>query len=57
MSLGYGGTGSQGKRSSKTHAIKCRRCGKASYHINKKTCSSCGFGKSKRLRNYRWTTK
>jgi len=57
MSLGYGGTGSQGKRSSKTHAIHCRRCGKASYHINKKTCSSCGFGKSKRLRNYKWATK
>lgn len=54
MSKGYGGTGSQGKRSRGTSHIPCRRCGRASYHMQKEVCSSCGFGKSPRIRGYAW---
>lgn len=35
----------KGKRNKKVHG-KCRRCGEKSYHLRKKECSSCGFGKS-----------
>ncbi|MBU1203704.1 MAG: 50S ribosomal protein L37e, partial [Nanoarchaeota archaeon] len=38
----------------KKNFIRCRRCGKPAYHIRKKTCSSCGFGKSSKLRTYAW---
>lgn len=31
-----------GKRHNKTHTL-CRRCGNRSYHIQKSTCSSCGY--------------
>ncbi|MBI4144541.1 50S ribosomal protein L37e [Candidatus Woesearchaeota archaeon] len=52
-----GGTGTQGMHSSgKTH-IACRRCGKHSYHIRKKTCASCGYGNSSKFRRYGWQTK
>ena len=37
----------------KTHII-CRRCGKRSYHAQKKVCAACGFGKSKKIRSYSW---
>jgi large subunit ribosomal protein L37e len=37
----------------KTH-IRCRRCGKHAYNIREKACSACGFGKSKKLRGYKW---
>ncbi|MBU0757513.1 MAG: 50S ribosomal protein L37e [Nanoarchaeota archaeon] len=48
------GTPSMGKRSSgKTH-IHCRRCGEHTYHIRKNKCSSCGFGKSAKVRSYSW---
>ena len=55
MSKGYGGTGSQGKRSrGKTHII-CRRCGRHSYHASHRLCASCGFGnKNPRMRGYSW---
>lgn len=44
------GTPSRGKHNKgKTH-IKCRRCGKISFHKTKKICSSCGYGNSSRLR-------
>ena len=46
-----------GKKSGKKNFIRCRRCGKNSYHIRKKVCSSCGYGKSKKLRSYTWQTK
>jgi large subunit ribosomal protein L37e len=39
-----------GKRA---HTI-CRRCGKHSFHLQKKVCSSCGFGASKKIRSYNW---
>ena len=49
------GTTSFGKRHNKSHTA-CRRCGKTSYHIQKKTCSSCGYP-AKKMRNYNWGTK
>ncbi len=50
------GTSSMGKRSRKKTHIKCRRCGKSAYHVRKKKCSSCGYGKkgTAKLRNYSW---
>ncbi|NVM03371.1 MAG: 50S ribosomal protein L37e [Candidatus Helarchaeota archaeon] len=50
------GTPSFGKRNKKTH-IRCRRCGNRSYHVRNKTCASCGFGSSKRIRRYNWQNK
>jgi large subunit ribosomal protein L37e len=48
------GTPSLGKRSKhKTHII-CRRCGRRAFNIHSKTCASCGFGSSPKLRNYAW---
>ncbi|MEK6856669.1 MAG: 50S ribosomal protein L37e [Nanoarchaeota archaeon] len=51
------GTYSMGKKSGKKSHIRCRRCGKHSYHIRKKRCSFCGLGNSSRLRNYSWQKK
>ncbi|MFB6084321.1 MAG: 50S ribosomal protein L37e [Halorientalis sp.] len=50
------GTPSQGKKNTTTHT-KCRRCGEKSYHTKKKVCSSCGFGKSAKRRDYAWQDK
>lgn len=50
------GTPSQGKKNKKIH-VKCRRCGEASYHVKKKECASCGFGKSAKRREYAWQGK
>merc|ERR1711924_280042 len=49
------GTGSFGKRHNKTHTL-CVRCGKRSFHIQKKTCASCGYPSAK-IRKYDWSTK
>jgi len=46
------GTASQ-KGGRKTH-IPCRRCGRRSYHVQKKRCSSCGFGAMAKVRHYGW---
>ena len=35
-------TRSTGKRHNKTHTL-CRRCGRTTFHIQKSTCSSCGY--------------
>ncbi len=51
------GTPSMGKKSGKKTHIVCRRCGKRTYHIHKKRCSSCGYGKTARLRSYSWQKK
>ncbi|KAI1484659.1 ribosomal protein L37e-domain-containing protein [Biscogniauxia mediterranea] len=40
------GTSSFGKRHNKTHTL-CRRCGRRSLHIQKHTCSSCGYPAAK----------
>ncbi len=37
------------KNKPKTH-VKCPRCGSRSYHSRKKTCSSCGYGRAKRMK-------
>jgi large subunit ribosomal protein L37e len=50
------GTPSMGKRNKKTH-IRCRRCGKHTYHIRKKRCSVCGFGATAKIRDYTWKWK
>ncbi|MCX6689784.1 MAG: 50S ribosomal protein L37e, partial [Methanoregula sp.] len=50
------GTPSMGKRNKKTH-IACRRCGKISYHAQKKVCSACGFGRSTKLVSNKWNNK
>jgi large subunit ribosomal protein L37e len=51
------GTSSKGKKSGKKNMVHCRRCSKRTFHMRKKKCASCGFGKSKRLRDYRWKKK
>lgn len=51
------GTASFGKHSGKKTHIACRRCGKITYHAQKKVCSSCGFGKSSKLRIFSWLKK
>lgn len=51
------GTPSIGKRSGKKNMMHCRRCGKKSYHIRKKKCSSCGYGGTSKLRKYSWQKK
>ena len=48
------GTPSMGKKSGKKNMIVCRRCGKRSYHISRNVCSSCGYGKSAKMRKYNW---
>lgn len=50
------GTPSMGKRNTRLH-VRCRRCGKNSYHSKKKVCASCGFGRTKRIRRYAWQSK
>mmetsp|Transcript_29904 Transcript_29904/g.53539 ORF Transcript_29904/g.53539 Transcript_29904/m.53539 type:complete len:97 (-) Transcript_29904:150-440(-) len=49
------GTGSFGKRHNKSHTL-CRRCGRRSFHIQKSTCSYCGYP-SARIRKYNWSVK
>ncbi|MBU0628460.1 MAG: 50S ribosomal protein L37e [Nanoarchaeota archaeon] len=51
------GTSSMGMKSGKKNMIHCRRCGKRTYHLRKNKCSSCGFGKSSRMRTYNWKKK
>merc|ERR1711998_650005 len=43
------------KQIQKTHTM-CRRCGRTSYHIQKKVCSACGYP-SARMRTYNWGKK
>ncbi|HDI46925.1 MAG TPA: 50S ribosomal protein L37e [Candidatus Methanomethylia archaeon] len=44
------GTTSFGRHSrGKTH-IRCRRCGRHAYHIRKKRCAACGYGRSSKLK-------
>jgi large subunit ribosomal protein L37e len=48
------GTPSMGKHSAKKTHIRCRRCGRHSYHVTRGICASCGFGASAKRRNYNW---
>ncbi|VDN30294.1 unnamed protein product [Dibothriocephalus latus] len=49
------GTTSFGKRHNKTHT-QCRRCGRKSFHNQKKVCAACGYPAA-RLRKYNWSEK
>lgn len=49
------GTPSLGKRGNKSHTL-CKRCGKRSLHIQKKTCASCGYPSAK-VRSFNWGQK
>uniref|UniRef100_A0A1I8HJJ6 alpha-1,2-Mannosidase n=1 Tax=Macrostomum lignano TaxID=282301 RepID=A0A1I8HJJ6_9PLAT len=49
------GTTSFGKRHNKSHT-QCRRCGRKSYHVQKKTCSSCAYPAA-RIRHFNWAKK
>ena len=48
------GTPAFGQRNDKSHTL-CRRCGKRSYHIQKKKCASCGFP-SARVRHCKFSS-
>jgi large subunit ribosomal protein L37e len=50
------GTPSFGKHNKKTH-IRCRRCGRRSYHVRKKRCAACGFGRTAKIRKFSWQNK
>eukprot|EP00928_Gymnodinium_smaydae_P085229 TRINITY_DN685_c1_g1_i1.p2 TRINITY_DN685_c1_g1~~TRINITY_DN685_c1_g1_i1.p2 ORF type:complete len:168 (+),score=55.14 TRINITY_DN685_c1_g1_i1:171-674(+) len=52
---GGDGTPAMGKRHKKTHGL-CPRCGKRSYHLQKKRCASCGYPAAK-IRSYEWSKK
>ena len=47
------GTSSKGKFHTPNH-VRCRRCGRHAYHIQKHRSASCGFGASAKLRSYSW---
>ena len=48
------GTASHGKKSGGKNHIRCRRCGRISLDKTTKICAHCGFGNSKRIRQYKW---
>ena len=50
------GKQSFGKMNKSVHK-NCRRCGSHSYKMGTRICSSCGFGKSAKLRSYAWQNK
>jgi large subunit ribosomal protein L37e len=47
------GTPSMGKKN-KLKNVACRRCGKISYSLRHRRCSSCGFGAESRMRHFSW---
>jgi large subunit ribosomal protein L37e len=49
------GTSAHGKFNKITH-IRCRRCGRHSYHISKKECSACGYPLAK-MKHDSWKWK
>jgi len=46
--------GTASKMGGKKVHIMCRRCGKHSFHKQKRQCSACGFGESKKIRTFNW---
>jgi len=48
------GTGTPSKRGGRRTHMRCRRCGRHSYHMQKKRCSACGYGVMAKLKNYAW---
>ena len=51
------GTPASGKHNKEGHHIRCRRCGKHSFHVKKGSCASCGYGATAKLRQYNWHVK
>eukprot|EP00906_Rhabdomonas_costata_P004453 RCo006573 len=49
------GTPSFGGKNIKSH-VMCKRCGRRSYHAQKKKCASCGYPNAK-IRKYHWAHK
>jgi large subunit ribosomal protein L37e len=49
--------GTPSQSGGKTVHIRCRRCGRNSYHKQKAVCSSCGFGDTARKRSYNWSKR
>nr|ADN06007.1 60S ribosomal protein L37 [Amphidinium carterae] len=45
-----------GKRHKKTHML-CPRCGKRSFHVQKKRCAACAYPEQKMRGGYRWSIK
>ena len=48
------GKGTPSQRGGKIVHFRCRRCGKHSYHRQKRVCASCGFGDTAHLRRFQW---
>ncbi|WP_012194254.1 50S ribosomal protein L37e [Methanococcus maripaludis] len=51
------GTPSQGKHNKGSNHIVCRRCGRRAFHVRKKVCAACGFGKSSKIKRFAWQWK
>ncbi|MHA1731514.1 MAG: 50S ribosomal protein L37e [Promethearchaeota archaeon] len=49
------GTPSMGKKNKAGPHVRCRRCGKNSFHKRHHVCAACGFGKKKTIRHYSWS--
>ncbi|KXS14531.1 putative 60S ribosomal protein L37-A [Gonapodya prolifera JEL478] len=49
------GTQAFGKRHNKSHTL-CLRCGRRSFHNQKKECASCGYPAAK-IRSFNWSVK
>jgi len=50
------GTPAFGKKVGIKH-IRCRRCGRISFHVRKGVCAACGFGKTKKMRGFNWNRR
>ncbi|PKK85720.1 MAG: 50S ribosomal protein L37e [Thermoplasmata archaeon HGW-Thermoplasmata-1] len=48
------GKGTAAQSGGKKSHIRCRRCGRHAYNVQKKLCASCGFGATTKLRSYNW---
>jgi large subunit ribosomal protein L37e len=46
--------GTPSQRGGKIVHFRCRRCGKHTYHRQKRVCASCGFGDTAHLRTFSW---
>ncbi len=51
------GTPSMGKHGRSKSHIRCRRCGRHAFNVAKGYCAACGFGRSKRIRKYSWSSR
>ncbi|KAJ3332108.1 60S ribosomal protein L37A [Blyttiomyces sp. JEL0837] len=49
------GTQAFGKKQTKSHTL-CKRCGRRSFHNQKKTCAQCGYPAAK-IRHFEWSEK